>query len=907
MNAFPLAPGAVKIKLMTTAEIRTAFLEYFKKQGHTAVESAPVVPQNDPTLLFTNAGMVPFKDAFLGNETRPYTRATSVQKCIRAGGKHNDLENVGFTARHHTFFEMLGNFSFGDYFKKEAIHYAWDFVTNELKLPKDKLYVTVHTSDDEAAEIWQNQEGVPADRISRFDEDNFWSMGETGPCGPCTEIFFDRGPQYEGEKVGDDGDRYMEFWNLVFMQYDRNAKGEMTPLPKPSVDTGAGLERIASILQEVDSNYDIDSFASIIQKIATLSNEKYVLGTPLAASFRVVADHARATTFLIADGVLPSNEGRGYVLRRIIRRAIRHGKKLGFTAPFLHQVAGFVIDQMKDAYPYLIEQRAFIDKAIAAEEEQFFKTLERGLTLLDEETQKHASKKVLPGDVAFKLYDTYGFPIDLTRVICTERGFTVDESGFEKAMERQRSESRKHWKGSGQEAVDETYVKLASDLRTQGKTPEFVGYDQLSATSTCTALAEYADPKGKTGLSLVQKSSGNTVFALFEKTPFYAESGGQAGDRGQVTGKNFKADVVDVQKPSGDLIVAELKIQSGQIQVGETYEQSTHEETRALTARNHTATHLLHWALREVLGPHVKQAGSLVNAELLRFDFTHFQAVTHSEIQQVESLINERIWKSHPVTKQEMNKEDAIAAGAIAFFGEKYGDQVRVVQVGDFSTELCGGTHVDQSSEIHLFKIASEGGIAAGVRRIVAYTSKQAFRYLAEKDEESRAVREKLRATNQTEALSRIEKMAATEKELRKTIEKLQSSQMGGEIDQLIQKAEEVSGTPVILHICQPDDAGIKKLREMSDKIKQKSPQGVVVLGASDTQNKKAFILAATGPKAPKSVQANLLIKELSPLINGRGGGKPDLAQAGGDRPSELSKVLTQARQLIQTQIGNSN
>jgi alanyl-tRNA synthetase len=910
---------------MKASEIRSLFLKYFEKQGHTIVESSPLVPQNDPTLLFTNAGMVQFKDAFLGKDKRSYTRATSSQKCVRAGGKHNDLENVGFTARHHTFFEMLGNFSFGDYFKKDAIRFAWGFVTQELKLPKDRLFVTVYENDNEAADIWHQQEGVPRDRIYRFGEkDNFWSMGDTGPCGPCSEIFIDRGVKYSCGKstctMGCDCDRYMEFWNLVFMQFDRSADGKMTPLPKPSVDTGAGLERIASIIQEVDTNYDTDLFQSIIEHTGKLAGVAYDKNSEIAVSFRVVADHARATAFLIGDGVMPSNEGRGYVLRRIMRRAIRHGKKLGFTRPFLFQCVGFVIDEMKSAYPDLIEKKAFVAKAVQAEEEQFFKTLERGLTLLDEELtsltaqgSKSPGAKELSGDVAFKLYDTYGFPLDLTRVICAEKGITINEVGFEKCMDRQRAESRKHWKGSGDEALDSVYLKIAQELKSKGKLPHFVGYDQNEGRGECLAILvpfdgklelaqSFASPTLATTADSLEKSA--IIEAVFAVTPFYGESGGQVGDQGRVTGDlGFEGEVFDVQRPVPELIVAHIRPKKGTLQVGHTYLQQTDLQLRALTARNHTATHMLHWALREVLGKHVKQAGSLVNPDLLRFDFAHFQPMTEEELTRVEAMVNEKIWNSHPVLKREMKKEEAIREGAIAFFGEKYGDLVRVVQVGDFSTELCGGTHVNHAGEIHLFKLGNESGIAAGVRRIIAYTSKGAFDYLKGKESEVRQIRDRLKVSSSSEILSKIDKMNDSEKELRRQIEQFQAKSASGEVDQILAGSVLLGDTRVIAAESSPNPQGLKHLRDLSDRLKQKAANSVVVLGMKDPENGKVFLTVAIGPQAPKALHANEILQVIAPLIEGKGGGKPDFAQAGGTNSSKIPEALRKSQEWIQTKL----
>ena len=889
---------------MTGAQIRKTFLEYFKKNGHTVVESSSLVPSNDPTLMFTTAGMVQFKDVFLGKDPRPYTRASSSQKCVRAGGKHNDLENVGFTARHHTFFEMLGNFSFGDYFKKDAIHFAWELTTKELKLPIDRLYVTVFETDDEAAEIWHKQEGVPLDRIYRFGEkDNFWSMGDTGPCGPCTELFIDRGEKYGcGKstcKMGCDCDRFMEFWNLVFMQYDRDANGKLNPLPKPSVDTGAGLERLASILQDVETNYDTDIFTDIIQKISKLSGKTYDPKSKDEAvfSFRVIADHARATTFLIGDGVMPSNEGRGYVLRRIMRRAIRHGRKLGFTGPFLNQCCGYVIEQMKDAFPDLLEKRAFIERAVLAEEEQFLKTLDRGLGLLDEELKKLGAKKELPGQVAFTLYDTFGFPFDLTRTICDERGITIDEKGFELAMDKQREESRKHWKGTGDQVLAAEWFTLADQLKKAGKLPEFTGYEHLDETGETLAVIPS------------QAEDGSPItLAVFSKTPFYGESGGQVGDRGQVVSEkgDFEADVVDVVRPVPELTVAHLKVRRGILKVGDRIQQHVNHEVRNQTARNHTATHMLQWALRSVLGNHVKQAGSLVTPELLRFDFSHFQALTPEELKRVEDLVNEKVWSGDHVKKQVMHKDAAIQAGAIAFFGEKYGDQVRVIQVGDYSTELCGGTHVDQSSDIHLFKIASEAGIAAGVRRIIAYTSKGAFEYLRAQDQRLKTIRDQVKASSVEEISNKVERLFEEQRDLKKQIEKLQAAEQGVEIDELLKGAILVSGVKVVSGIVGGSSDGMKKLREMADRLKQKDPSAVSILGIVEKSEagEKPFLVVATGAKV-HGVHAGEAIKASADRFGGKGGGKPDFAQAGGARAADLQSAVDAARSFITGKLGS--
>ena len=891
---------------MKTSEIRSRFLDYFKRHQHEVVESSSLVPHNDPTLLFTTAGMVQFKDVFLGKDRRTYKRAASVQKCVRAGGKHNDLENVGFTARHHTFFEMLGNFSFGDYFKSDAIRFGWEFVTQDLKIPKDKLYVTVFETDDDAADIWHKQEGGPKDRIYRFGEkDNFWAMGDTGPCGPCSEIFVDRGEKYScGKptcKMGCDCDRYMEIWNLVFMQYNRDSSGTLNPLPKPSVDTGAGLERIASVLQDVETNYDTDGFAVIFRAIGEELGRSYDRSAADAASFRVIADHARAATFLIGDGVMPSNEGRGYVLRRIMRRAIRHGKKLGFTKPFLSMICAAVMEEMQSAYPGLRDQAAFIAKAVFAEEEQFLRTLERGLILLDEETAKLKAGDTLPGEVAFKLYDTFGFPLDLTRTICDEHALKLDQAGFEKAMARQKAESRKSWKGSGQESLDAIYLQLANKLRDQGKKIGFVGYDALSSEGQCWSIL--SEQNGQMlpvdSHTQVVGTEAPVLQAIFLETPFYAESGGQVGDQGRVSGGDFVGKVLDVQKPAEGLTVVHIQPVQGTLKVGQNYTQQTDREIRALTARNHTATHLLHWALHKVLGAHVKQAGSLVSPELLRFDFSHFQQVTKDELEKVENMINEKIWAAHSVSKKEMAKDEAIAAGAIAFFGEKYGDRVRVVKVGDFSTELCGGTHVDNSSDIHLFKIASEGSVASGVRRIIAFTSKGAFEYLRKKDLNLAVIQERLKAATAEDVLAKLEKLSGAEKDLRKQIEQLQAKGMSGQVSELLAEAKTIGAVKLVALICEPDAQGAKKLRDLADMLVQKSSDVVAVLGMKDPTTDKASLLIACGTKAQATVKANDLLKELAPLIDGKGGGKPEMAQAGGTKSAGLSEALTLAAQLI--------
>ncbi|RYZ54135.1 MAG: alanine--tRNA ligase [Proteobacteria bacterium] len=891
---------------MKVAEIRSRFLKFFENHGHSVQDSSSLVPSNDPTLLFVNAGMVQFKDVFLGKDRRAYTRAATSQKCVRAGGKHNDLENVGYTARHHTFFEMLGNFSFGDYFKQDAIRYAWDFITKELKLPVDKLYVTVYKDDDEAALIWEKEIGVDPKRIYRFGEkDNFWSMGDTGPCGPCTELFVDRGAKYGCGKstceVGCDCDRYMEFWNLVFMQFNRDAEGVLHPLPKPSVDTGMGLERIASILQETETNYEIDSFIGILENIAKLAGHKYDPKGTSNFPYRVIADHSRAMTFLIGDGVMPSNEGRGYVLRRIIRRAVRYGKKIGLERTFLAETCGYVIDQMKDAYTDLEGKRSFILRVVQAEEEQFLKTLERGLNLLDEEVAKLGESKMLSGEVAFRLYDTFGFPIDLTRVICEEQGLTVDEPGFEQAMLRQKTQSRQHWKGgaAGDNTLDDLFKEIANEVREKNLSLGFVGYD-ANETEEGRLIALIQEKDGKVvRCDFAGSDASDYLYAIFDITPFYGEGGGQVGDKGSIKGHGFEGEVFDAKKPADGLTVVHVKPIKGTMKVGESYLQATDLGLRSLTARNHTATHMLHWALRHVLGDHVKQAGSLVNPEMFRFDFSHFQAVTEEELQKIEDLINERIFTDLPVSKKEMKKEEAVAAGAIAMFGEKYGDRVRVVRVGGFSTELCGGTHVSSTAEINLFKIGSESSVAAGVRRIVGYTSKYAFDYLKGREQEAKLVRAKLKAVSFEDVEAKIDRLVQSERDLKKQIDKFKSGQLAGQIDSIIEKAEVVKGTKIVSFLCPEDESGVKTLRDLSEQILAKAPESVAILGMQQSALGKAFLLISKGKKAPAAVNAQTVVNSVAPLFNGKGGGKAEMAQAGGDKLEGLKEALAKAPGLI--------
>jgi len=874
---------------MTGKEIRAQFFSFFQSKGHTLVESSNLIPKNDPTLLFTNAGMNQFKDTFLGLEKRGYVRAVSSQKCVRAGGKHNDLENVGRTARHHTFFEMLGNFSFGDYFKKEAIGFAWEFLTVHLGLSKERLYVTVYTDDDEAADIWHLQEGVPRERIYRFGEkDNFWAMGDTGPCGPCSEIFWDNGPGTgcgsEDCAVGCDCDRYMEIWNNVFMQFNRDKDGTLNPLPKPSVDTGMGLERISAVMQGVTSNYDTDLIQGIIRHIETLCGKKYRENEKDSVSMRVIADHARATTFLICDGVLPSNEGRGYVLRRIMRRAARHAKMLGVGEPLLYRVVDAVNLMMGDAYPELLEREHYVKKVIFAEEERFSETLDRGLAILNEETTllKGAGQTVISGDVIFKLYDTFGFPVDLTADIVEAEGFTLDEDGFALCMERQRSKAREHWKGSGEEGLAAIYKELhGSGIRTS-----FVGYTQQMAFAPVSAII-------KDGVLVEEANEGEAVEVITVSTPFYGESGGQCGDTGTISTGRGHLKVTGAVRPFTDLIVHHGVVTTGTIAVGEAAELQVAQPTRAATARNHTATHLLQSALRRVLGEHVKQAGSLVTPDRLRFDFTHFSAMTPSELREVETLVNGFILANNPVESVEMAASEAMAAGATALFGEKYGDVVRVVKVGEVSSELCGGTHVKNAGEIGLFKIVSEAGIAAGVRRIEAQTGTGALALVHALEDEQRAIATLVKA-DAGAVLDRVDKMVAAQRGLSREIETLQARLNASKSADLMQQVREQGGVKVLSVKVDGDPKG---LRELSDTLKERLGSGIIVLGTAD--GVKANLLVAVTSDLIGRFKAGDLIKAIAPIVGGNGGGKPELAQAGGSKPENIAEALEAVYKIV--------
>jgi alanyl-tRNA synthetase len=894
-------PSAKVKKPWTGAEIREAFLRFFEERGHRRVKSSALVPQNDPTLLFTNAGMVQFKDVFTGREKRDYTRAASSQKCVRAGGKHNDLENVGFTARHHTFFEMLGNFSFGDYFKEEAIAWAWQFITQTLGLPADRLAVTVFRDDDEAEELWRKI-GVRKERIFRLGEkDNFWAMGPTGPCGPCSEIHLYRVPgdtsvaqidkhaeQFFAKNAIADSDSWMEIWNLVFMQFERKEpEGPLTPLPKPSIDTGAGLERVAAAVQNVASNYDTDLLQPLIQEAARISGKRYSPTDALdahgdSASMRVVADHSRAAAFLIADGVLPSNEGRGYVLRRILRRAIRHAQRLSSDPTLYARVCEKVIETMSDVYPELSDSRVRIVDTVQHETDAFLRTLERGSAILAEEIERAGKGKQISGDVAFKLYDTFGFPLDLTQVIAAESGSTVDEAGFDKLMEEQRA--RGSFGGSGDAAVGDVYKQLAGSV---GES-EFLGYEAVASH----AVLKTAIVAGK---SVKRVAAGTEAELVFDRTPFYGESGGQLGDQGFVTGNNGRAQVLDTQKPVGQLIIHRVKMLEGAFEVGETLELIVDKERRAGLRRNHSATHLLHRALREMLGEGAKQAGSVVAPDYLRFDYTSYQPLSEEQRMRIESRVNQLVWENYPAETRLMDPESAVKSGAIAFFGDKYTQlaRVRVLQIGP-SVELCGGTHVARSGDIGPFKIQSEGAIAAGVRRIVAVTGPEAVAQVHEEEKQLARAAAALRASPRDVA-AKAEQATGRIKELERELEQLQRKAAAAKSTELALGARDVHGVKVLA--ARHENGDPESLRELADKLRDQLKSGIVVLGGE--KDGKATLLVAVTPDLSKKYKAGDLVKELSKTLGGRGGGKPELAQAGGGDPAQLDAALARAYELV--------
>ncbi len=858
---------------MTTSELREDFLAFFSERGHQVVASSPLVPGNDPTLLFTNAGMVQFKDVFLGDDKRKYKRATSSQRCVRAGGKHNDLENVGYTSRHHTFFEMLGNFSFGDYFKEEAIKFAWEFLTVELGLSPDKLWVTVYEEDDEAMDIWLNTIKVSRDRFSRLGaKNNFWAMGDTGPCGPCSEIFYDHGPDVPGGPPGsadEDGDRYVEIWNLVFMQSERGEDGELSALPKPSVDTGMGLERIAAVMQGVHSNYDIDLFANLISATAKILGVK----NDGSSSMNVIADHIRACSFLIVDGVLPGNEGRGYVLRRIIRRAVRHGKKLGVDNIFLHKLVEPLCREMGDAYPELVEAKAHVEKVLKNEEQRFAETLDQGMEILESAISDLDGDR-LSGDVVFKLYDTYGFPLDLTADIARERGLTVDRTGFEEQMEAQRKRAR----GASKFKAKVPVGSLSLAGRGAEAKSRFTGYDATTGTSKLALLF-------KDGEEVTSAKAGEEVALVLQETPFYAESGGQVGDTGVIDSEGGLFVVSDTQK-SGETIVHFGKVKSGRIRVGCNAEARVNVARRAAILLNHSATHLMHAALRQVLGSHVLQKGSLVAPDRLRFDFSHYEAVPDEQLREIESLVNEQIRNNVGAETNLMPYDDAVSSGAMALFGEKYDDEVRVLRFGDFSVELCGGTHVSRAGDIGLFKITSEGGVASGVRRIEAVTGQGALQWIDENQRLLGEVAAMLRSTS-AQAPSKVEHLLKRSKELEKELAATkQKLLMGG--DAINDEVIEVAGVKILS--ARIDGADAKTLRDAVDRYKDKLQTAVVVLGSVD--DGKVRLAAGVTRDTIDRIKAGDVIHAVAEQVGGRGGGRADFAQAGGTNPDALDKAL---------------
>lgn len=862
---------------MNSNELRKKFLDYFSSKQHTIVASSSLIPGNDATLLFTNAGMVQFKDVFLGLEKRSYSKATTSQRCVRAGGKHNDLENVGYTARHHTFFEMLGNFSFGDYFKRDAIHYAWEFLTGVLQLPKEKLWVTVFENDDEAADIWLKEIKVDPNRFSRCGEkDNFWAMGDTGPCGPCSEIFYDHGPEIPGGPPGSpdaDGDRFIEIWNLVFMQFERSADGKLTPLPKPSVDTGMGLERLAAVMQNVHNNYDTDLFIPLITAIAELANVKDLTAT----SLRVIADHIRSCAFLITDSVIPSNEGRGYVLRRIIRRAIRHGHKLGLREPFFHKLVGPLSQKMGAAYPELVKAQAQVERVLLQEEQQFARTLENGLKLLEQDIVLLHDSKIIPGLTIFRLYDTYGFPVDLTADIARERGLTLDIAGFEAEMNKQRKQSQ----AASQFAVDYT-ARIDID-----KDTEFKGYENLIHEAIVIALLQ-----GGESVDTIQP--GEEAIVVLNETPFYAESGGQVGDKGWLLSGTNKFEVRDTRK-EGQAFLHIGEVLEGVLRIGNKVHAEVDYVKRQATALNHSATHLLHAALRKELGEHVMQKGSLVEPERLRFDFTHFSPLTDTQIKTIEYLVNQQIRANFAVETHIMTPEQAKQQGAMAIFGEKYGEQVRVLAMGNFSKELCGGTHVKRTGDIGYFKILTETGIAAGVRRIEAVTGEYALIWVDNLEQQVQETAQ-LFKTNRDNLLEKIKKNIEYTHQLEKQLTQLQQRLAGDTSNELAKQAITIQNIKLLA--AQVDSVDIKGLRDLVDQLKNKLGTVVIVLGS--IVDGRALLVAGVSKEITHQIKANELINAIASAIDGKGGGRPDFAQAGGNNVAGLADTLQAAKHWVE-------
>ncbi|MDY6990046.1 MAG: alanine--tRNA ligase [Thermodesulfobacteriota bacterium] len=872
---------------MTSDDLRREFLAYFEQRDHTIVKSASLVPQDDPTLLFTNAGMVQFKRTFLGEDKRDYVRACSSQKCVRAGGKHNDLENVGHTGRHHTFFEMLGNFSFGDYFKALAIELAWDLMTRVYGLPAEKLWVSVFQDDDEAHTLWATNTDIAEDRIVRLGEkDNFWSMGDTGPCGPCSEILIDQGEAISCGKadcrVGCDCDRYLELWNLVFMEFNRDESGKMTPLPKPSIDTGMGLERVAAVLQGVTTNYETDLFMPVIREIESLSGRAFQESPEIDVSMKVVADHSRAAAFLIGDGVLPSNEGRGYVLRRILRRAVRYGRMLGLTKPFLHETAGKVSEVMKAAYPELLEADTYIRSIIRSEEERFLGTLDTGLRVLEDALAEIKAQGLsrIPGNLIFKMYDTYGFPVDIIQDIVRDEGMSLDMEGFEKDMAQQRRRSR---------ADKTSYLESSAygKLSAQGIKTDFVGYEHTKAESKILMIV-------RQGEAVKQAGQGEEIEVVTAKTPLYGEAGGQVGDRGHIRAQGFDMEVTDTIKDPNDIIIHKGKVLKGSISVGKTVTLMVDDEKRSATEKNHTVTHILHAILRQVLGDHVKQAGSLVAPDRLRFDFTHFSAIDPDTLQEIERLVNDRIQQNIPLEVQEMDSEEAFSTNATALFEEKYGDRVRVVAMEDFSKELCGGTHSERTGDIGLFKILSEASVAAGVRRIEAVTGAAAVAHTQEAFRALRHLAETLK-TKPNELTDKVEKMLAQQKALEKELAASKAKLQAAASDRSLSEVKVVNGVSVLAQEASADTPAA--LRDLADHLKAKIKSGIIVLG-SRTDKKASLVVVVTEEHLDR-YHAGKIVKQVAALVGGGGGGRPDMAQAGGSKPEKLPEALAAVYDIV--------
>jgi alanyl-tRNA synthetase len=885
--------GLLERPAMQGAEIRKRFLDFFAERDHTVVPSASLVPQNDPTLLFTNAGMVPFKDTFLGRERRDYVRAATSQRCVRAGGKHNDLENVGHTARHHTFFEMLGNFSFGDYFKRDAIRYAWAFLTEELGLPAEKLFVTVYTEDEDAARIWLDEIGVDCERFAYIGaKDNFWAMGDTGPCGPSSEIFYDHGPEVPGGPPGtpeEEGDRFVEIWNLVFMQYNRDQAGNLTELPNPSIDTGMGLERIAAVMEGVHNNFDTDLFLPLIHQAAELAGVHYEEDDATDVSLRVIADHIRACAFLIADGVIPSNEGRGYVLRRIIRRAARHGRMLGIEGPFFHRMVQTLVDIMGHHFTELDDHQATIERVLKIEEERFAGTLADGLAHLDEVIANlSAGQTEIPGEAAFRLYDTYGFPLDLTEDIARERGLTVDHAGFDEHMAEQKARARAAWGGSGEAQIPQAYY----DLLEHHEGSEFLGYQSLTAEAAVAGIL-------KDDACFNELESGEEAVLVLNQTPFYGESGGQVGDSGRITTEDAEFVVTDTQIPLPGLIAHVGRLERGRLKVGENVHCQVDEGARHATAYNHSATHLLHAALRRQIGEHVRQMGSLVEPERLRFDFSHYEGLTTDQLRTLENEVNRYIRENHPVDAEWMTMDQAQARGALAFFDEKYGEQVRVITMGPASMELCGGTHVSRTGNIGLFKIVEETGIAAGVRRITALTGQEAVNHVQRQEDQIGRIAGLLKGSRD-EAADRVGELVERSRDLEKEVERLKSKLASAASGDLLDNVQEVAGISLLTASLEGQDP--KSLRQTVDQLKQKMGSGVIVLGVPNKEQGKVNLIAGVTSDLTDRIAAGDVVNHVAQQVGGKGGGRPDMAQAGGKEPEKLGEALDSVAEFVRSQ-----